>query len=904
MQLYRGDPERYDEKTLRVFQGSAVRVHLGGDFSASWCIFTQPEQTIQAFLSDLDNPRNRIRTIGGFVLVLGGTLRLIGCIMYRFQPYGLAIVNNMNIGRDVLVVAGNAVLAGWYACMGNLMTASINVGTGAAVLGGTMTLAGGAVVNGGVLNAHWGTGQLCFVGGGTLVTVGFHNVGAFTAIMRAGAGQFGTGAGALIHIGHLQPRAWGVASVFNAGQTHFCGAGLLHKHGENIATTAINHFFAGAGAHFYRKLVVCIRFILLYTLNPRTLSQRHTLFLHTTVGSGDSTWVGVSAGRSTVAQSLSGLGGIYYVGAGTTNHIGLPAAGFAVVRTRFMLGGELFTGGGSVNWINCKRYGAQVVDAWFGLGTNVFNGGGGVVFVNTKTKTVRRKYFPFPKNPGAIWVGGTKVGGAASNNDIFASGIGGVRPLGGAHNKTRYFMGRNRRVQMLQRRRLQQQDPVTPTVVAVGEASPEASRNSLLLVRSSIEEEVREGLVGPEQLVAALHGMETIGELLARLDDDTAVPTGPTQVAVSEDTQCLVCGAAPVEQVGRGACQVSDACTAAEPAEALLQAQTAAAAGGVALPASVATTTDLLGTLGGVDAAKDGEALPDLFYMWHELAVYCTAGAGGGIADCVSEAGLKQAVKAWLAGAVGQDSGFSVAAASTAVPAAVAHLADDALLSATHRARRSLQQADAAAATTDGCAAEGTRFNVYVTTIDAGLQKPLRTAWAALVKDPEPVRAALGGPAGPCALTAARKAAIVYPPIERMEPFQPEGLGLVGPSVIVGSGAAIAPVDHVVRGQPYRLFLQNFPGGMPAELRLVSASAAAAAGNAAAGLEGVPLATVGSFDDDGVTELAWTVAEDLPEGRYYVRAAAGPGGALFGTSQPFSIVAAPLTGAARRLRFG
>lgn len=46
-------------------------------------------------------------------------------------------------------------------------------------------------------------------GGGTLVTVGVANVGAFLAITRAGFGQFGVGAGVLMHIGMLQPRAWG-----------------------------------------------------------------------------------------------------------------------------------------------------------------------------------------------------------------------------------------------------------------------------------------------------------------------------------------------------------------------------------------------------------------------------------------------------------------------------------------------------------------------------------------------------------------------------------------------------------------------------------------------------------------------------------------------------------------------
>jgi len=50
LQLIRGDPERLDEKTLRLFAGSTVRVLLGGSFSASWCILTQPAQKLETFL--------------------------------------------------------------------------------------------------------------------------------------------------------------------------------------------------------------------------------------------------------------------------------------------------------------------------------------------------------------------------------------------------------------------------------------------------------------------------------------------------------------------------------------------------------------------------------------------------------------------------------------------------------------------------------------------------------------------------------------------------------------------------------------------------------------------------------------------------------------------------------------
>jgi hypothetical protein len=156
------------------------------------------------------------------------------------------------------------------------------------------------------------------------------------------------------------------------------GAGVYHKTAGVIATTAINTFFAGAGGQSY-------------------------------VGTGDLTWIGSTAGRSVLTQSLSGVGGQFYNGAGDVNFVGNPVATVTLLRVRFMLGGEQFQGAGWVNWVNCRRFGVQLVDAFFGLGTNVFLGGGGVAFINSQSRTIRRLYFPRPKVPGAIWVAGTKV---------------------------------------------------------------------------------------------------------------------------------------------------------------------------------------------------------------------------------------------------------------------------------------------------------------------------------------------------------------------------------------------------------------------------------------------------------------------------------------------------------------
>ncbi len=62
----------------------------------------------------MENPRNRNRIFGGFILVLGGNVNVLGCIMYRWQPYGNSIANTIQIGREILLVTGNAVLVGYY----------------------------------------------------------------------------------------------------------------------------------------------------------------------------------------------------------------------------------------------------------------------------------------------------------------------------------------------------------------------------------------------------------------------------------------------------------------------------------------------------------------------------------------------------------------------------------------------------------------------------------------------------------------------------------------------------------------------------------------------------------------------------------------------------------------------
>jgi hypothetical protein len=103
-----------DNGRLRLIVGGMVLVFLGGNFRGTGLVFTDPEQTWDSFYNELTNPWNRKRTIGGYVLVLGGSFFCYGCQIVRNYPYGLPVTNVFQVGRDFLVVAGLQVCVGCY----------------------------------------------------------------------------------------------------------------------------------------------------------------------------------------------------------------------------------------------------------------------------------------------------------------------------------------------------------------------------------------------------------------------------------------------------------------------------------------------------------------------------------------------------------------------------------------------------------------------------------------------------------------------------------------------------------------------------------------------------------------------------------------------------------------------
>jgi hypothetical protein len=115
IQLFKGIGRRYDGGSLVVITGCTVRVWPGGAFRGSEVFFREIRQTLQAVRRDISTPNLRRRVFGGHVLVMGGVFRCFGCMTFRIVPYGVMTTNQIQIGRDILVVAGLAVYVGGYA---------------------------------------------------------------------------------------------------------------------------------------------------------------------------------------------------------------------------------------------------------------------------------------------------------------------------------------------------------------------------------------------------------------------------------------------------------------------------------------------------------------------------------------------------------------------------------------------------------------------------------------------------------------------------------------------------------------------------------------------------------------------------------------------------------------------
>jgi hypothetical protein len=94
----------------------------------------------------------------------------------------------------------------------------------------------------------------------------------------------------------------------------------------------------------------------------------------------------------------------------------------------------------------------------------------------------------------------------------------------------------------------------------------------------------------------------------------------------------------------------------------------------------------------------------------------------------------------------------------------------------------------------------------------------------------------------------------MYPAFKAMPSFKPSKKFVLGPDMVIADGVSIEPVKFLTVGETYTVFVQNFPKGSKIDLKLMSGVAN----------DGPIVTTIASFDDDGVSEVRWTVPKGTP----------------------------------------
>ena len=160
--LFKGSGRKLDDGRLKLTIGASAYVALGGVFTATGVLFREKDQTVEQVMEEARHVLDwRSRNFGSHIFVAGGNLYLNGCYFIRLRLLGNFITNNVQVGRDILIVAGNAVLSGVYNLNVNLFANNVVVGNVFAVLGGTGVWAGGTLCNVAGAQAQWGCVLLC-----------------------------------------------------------------------------------------------------------------------------------------------------------------------------------------------------------------------------------------------------------------------------------------------------------------------------------------------------------------------------------------------------------------------------------------------------------------------------------------------------------------------------------------------------------------------------------------------------------------------------------------------------------------------------------------------------------------------------------------------------------------------
>ena len=899
--------------------GTHVRVQVGGEFTATGTLFRERNHTLLSFQKEIDNVIGELGgtytgiSLGQYINVIGGNLFLQGCFFMRVRPYGTMFVNTYYLGREVLVIAGNAVFTG-VINIGHFLYANYPWMSGKVlcVLGGTATMIGGASMYTCGPQLQFGYGIDLVTLGGMLVTVGWQYASWVSCMLRLGGGQIGVGAGTLYFTGLNFVRAWVVGVAYGAGQTYVNAAGNFQYIGGSYASFVNNGMYAGVGGN-------------------------------TWMGAGSLTVIGVPQARYLTTYNFYGSGGIYFNGAGSTTFIFLPQYNAYVAYYQAGIASDTFIGAGWLTSIYNIRVQFQLVYGFNGLGSQMYIGAGGAIFIKVYYYYKRLKYWtttpysytvggmgyksktffgngydalvitkdqytkltynaavkgwkkkttykgefqdPYeqnegePENPGAYEVRDRALGEEEGQGHGLKKKKVKIPPPPPGAIKYLYHKNQKKRGPSAYQRSLQDasswlEDAV---VAAAGVAIDKLDDPSSIVIIDSTVQEATGAKLPPLGLFGRDVKTSSDPYAIAKgINDPDATDVKPAKVAVGAGGTCFLCDVGPGNTADHGeedsACEVRTDCTGPRALDSWSKAQDQSTQE-LSFPQKdfIEAVTE--------ESTKNGttQDLPDTFFLWYEMTVYCHSTdpytEDSSITDnCLTEPYVTEVVDAFTA--VDLPDGYDLAVSSVGIHASVKEYFEEG-----DQAMMGLQEA-LMPGWNPNC--EGwTKYNLQFTTRDEGMFEDLQTMWNDVVQRPGYLSATIvenynrTTDVKPCEVSVMQKSTQKYPAINNMPAFFPSKLANLAPDVVVSDGEDIVAADKIEPGKTYNIYAQNFPRGSTVQMNLM-----------APGQEPVPLGAISNFDDSQAQSVEWTAPADMdPDQRFYVKASPASFPSLFGSSQ-------------------
>jgi len=339
-------------------------------------------------------------------------------------------------------------------------------------------------------------------------------------------------------------------------------------------------------------------------------------------------------------------------------------------------------------------------------------------------------------------------------------------------------------------------------------------------------------------------------EGLVNMDDGESIET-PGLISAN-NSACFLCNVGPGNTAdhvgGPDQCEIKDVCGSSHnPATIYEKAQNATATN--ILPPHVDRS------MGKVD--KEGNPImANTWILWHELVVYCHSSDpetddSSINSNCLSAEYIKNIIKGYILMDSNKNE-YQITVSDGNIHAAVDAFAlgdtamDDLKMGVSPEWNQDCQG--------------WTKYDIRLVASDPEVEQHILDLMDGFVEDPSDLESTILENADPstdlqpCGITIKEKGEHRVPSMEKMPAFKPSTTITLGPDVWIADGVSIEPVKFLSAGETYVVYVQNFPRGSKIDLKLMEGLK----------LSGPIVASIESFDDDGISEVRWTVPRDIP----------------------------------------